>query len=117
MAVRYTGASAAAVRGPRAPGETASLCAAHPPASPPAIAPPITKDAATTLSRCDGGAGEPLLSVKQVAEQLGIATATVYGLCADGRLAHVRVLNVIRIPPSDLDAFIASQRRSVRRRP
>jgi excisionase family DNA binding protein len=45
-----------------------------------------------------------LLSVKQVAEQLGVATATVYGLCADGRLAHVRILNVIRIAPSDLAA-------------
>jgi hypothetical protein len=30
-----------------------------------------------------------LLSVKEVAEQLRVATATVYGLCADGRLAHV----------------------------
>ena len=59
-----------------------------------------------------GVAGEPLLSVKQVAEQLGIATATVYGLCADGRLAHVRILNVIRIAPSDLGAFIASRHQS-----
>ena len=57
-------------------------------------------------------AGEPLLSVKQVAAQLGIATATVYGLCADGRLAHVRVLSVIRIAPSDLAAFVASQRQA-----
>jgi len=61
-----------------------------------------------------GGAGEPLLSVKQVAEQLGIATATVYGLCADGRLAHVRVLSVIRIAPSDLAVFIEARRQSIR---
>jgi len=52
-----------------------------------------------------------LLSVKQAAERLGIATATVYGLCADGRLAHVRILNVIRIAPSDLEAFVESCRR------
>jgi excisionase family DNA binding protein len=51
-----------------------------------------------------------LLSVKQVAKQLGVATATVYGLCADGRLAHVRILNVIRVAPVDLAAFVASKR-------
>jgi excisionase family DNA binding protein len=49
-----------------------------------------------------------LLSVKDVAQQLGIATATVYGLCADGRLAHVRILNIIRVAKSDLDAFVES---------
>jgi excisionase family DNA binding protein len=53
-------------------------------------------------------AQEHLLSVKQVAEQLGVTTATAYALCADGRLAHVRILNVIRIAPSDLAAFVAS---------
>jgi len=51
---------------------------------------------------------QPLLSVKEVACQLGIATATVYGLCAERRLAHVRILNGIRVAKSDLDAFIAS---------
>jgi hypothetical protein len=39
----------------------------------------------------------------------GLATATVYGLCADGRLAHVRILNVIRVGPVDLAAFVASK--------
>jgi excisionase family DNA binding protein len=51
-----------------------------------------------------------LLSVKQVAEHLGVTTATVYGLCADGRLAHVRILNTIRVAPGDLAAFIESRR-------
>jgi excisionase family DNA binding protein len=51
-----------------------------------------------------------LLSVKQVAEHLGVTTATVYGLCAHGQLAHVRILNVIRIAPTDLSEFIASCR-------
>ncbi len=37
-----------------------------------------------------------LLSVRAVATMLGLCTATVYGLCADGTLPHVRVLNVIR---------------------
>ena len=59
-----------------------------------------------------GGRDAPdrLLSVKQVAERLSVTTATVYGLCAAGRLPHVRILNVIRIAPSDLAAFIASCR-------
>ncbi len=56
------------------------------------------------------GAPDRLLSVKQVAEHLGVTTATVYGLCAHGRLAHVRILNVIRIAPSDLSEFITSCR-------
>jgi excisionase family DNA binding protein len=55
-----------------------------------------------------------LLSVKQVAEHLGVTTATVYGLCAHGQLAHVRILNVIRIGPGDLSEFIASGRRVAR---
>jgi excisionase family DNA binding protein len=59
------------------------------------------------------GAPDRLLSVKQVAERLGVATAIVYSLCGDGRLAHVRILNVIRIAPSDLSAFIESCRSPV----
>jgi excisionase family DNA binding protein len=58
-------------------------------------------------------ASDRLLSVKQVAEHLGMTTATVYGLCATGRLAHVRILNTIRIAPGDLAAFIDSHRAPV----
>jgi excisionase family DNA binding protein len=59
---------------------------------------------------------EPLLSVKEVARQLRIATATVYGLCAEGRLAHVRILNVIRVSKSDLKAFVSAHRNAHQRR-
>jgi excisionase family DNA binding protein len=51
-----------------------------------------------------------LLSVRQAAERLGLCTATVYGLCADGALAHIRILNAIRIAPADLADFIATRR-------
>jgi len=69
-----------------------------------------------------GGSGrrdapDRLLSVKQVAENLGVTTATVYSLCADGRLAHVRILNTIRVAPSDLAAFIDSHRSPAAVRP
>jgi excisionase family DNA binding protein len=45
-------------------------------------------------------AGPParLLTVREAARLLRVSTATVYKLCARGELAHVRVLNVIRIP-------------------
>ncbi len=39
-----------------------------------------------------------LLTVREAARLLRVSTATVYKLCARGELAHVRVLNVIRIP-------------------
>jgi excisionase family DNA binding protein len=43
---------------------------------------------------------EPLLTVRQVAERLGVSAATVYKLCKSGKLRHVRILNVIRVPPA-----------------
>ncbi len=58
--------------------------------------------------------GLPLLSVRQVAGQLGVCTATVYALCAKGALPHVRVLNAVRVAPGDLEAFVEG-RRSKRR--
>jgi len=51
------------------------------------------------------------LSVREVALRLGVCTATIYALCAQGRLAHVRVLNAIRVAPSDLEQFIETRRR------
>jgi excisionase family DNA binding protein len=39
-----------------------------------------------------------LLTVREAARLLWVSPATVYKLCARGELAHVRVLNVIRIP-------------------
>jgi hypothetical protein len=35
---------------------------------------------------------------------------TVYGLCAEGTLPHVRILNAIRIAPPDLQAFVDNRR-------
>lgn len=43
-----------------------------------------------------------LLTVRQVAERLGVSTATVYRLCERGELPYVRVSNVIRVAPRDL---------------
>ena len=54
--------------------------------------------------------GRSLLTVRQVALALGVCTATVYALCADGALPHVRVLNAIRVAPGDLEAFVEARR-------
>ena len=64
----------------------------------------------TGLRALDGGR-DRLLSVRQVADRLGVCTATVYTLCERNELAHVRVLNAIRVAPADLARFVATARR------
>jgi excisionase family DNA binding protein len=41
-----------------------------------------------------------LLTVAEVAKALAVSTATVYALCARGRVKYVRILNQIRVPPA-----------------
>jgi excisionase family DNA binding protein len=52
-------------------------------------------------------ASAALLTVREVAALLSVATATVYDLVERGELAHVRVSNAIRIARADLEAFLA----------
>jgi excisionase family DNA binding protein len=47
-----------------------------------------------------------LLTLGQVAKLLQVCPATVYKLCEKGELAHVRILNAIRIAPADLADLI-----------
>jgi len=72
----------------------------------------LLPEAAARLGLLQGG-NDGLLSVREAAEQLGLCTATVYDLCADGALAHIRILNAIRIAPADLADFVALRRVSV----
>lgn len=55
------------------------------------------------------------LTVADVADRLGLSTATVYKLCdkspGDGGLGHYRVVNSIRVTEADLAAFIAGSRK------
>lgn len=63
------------------------------------LATPLLPDSAS------GAGAEPLLTMRDVARRLGVSTATVYKLCACGRLGHVRILNVIRVPARVLSSF------------
>lgn len=65
---------------------------------------------APRLRSVDGGA-DRLLTVREVAERLGVSTATVYKLVERGELAHVRVSNAIRFTRGDLERFLEAGRR------
>jgi len=62
----------------------------------------------------DGGRDVWLLTARQVADRLGVCTATVYKLAARRELAFVRISGAVRIAPADLDAFLASSRKGGR---
>jgi excisionase family DNA binding protein len=68
--------------------------------------PAIIKAFATPVLRDDR-----LLTVDQVAAKLSVSTATVYGLCKRGQLAHIRVSNAIRVAPQDVASFEMENRR------
>jgi len=75
------------------------------------LAPVSSPFAAPVLQTSMGGAASPrvalgLMRVGEVAERLGVSTATVYALCKRGALRHVRVANAIRVPEAALLAFI-----------
>ena len=49
-----------------------------------------------------------------IAALLRASTRTVYMFCDQGRLAHVRVANAIRVESSALAAFVGAQRKAPR---
>jgi excisionase family DNA binding protein len=71
--------------------------------------PPNPKDFVTQLLP-ERRQEPPLLTVRQVAERLGVCTATVYRVCDEGQLPHIRVLHAIRFAPADLASFIRRKR-------
>src|SRR5207248_11548586 len=62
--------------------------------------------AANLLPDFSGGI-EQLFTVRQVAELVGVCSATVYKWSADGVLPHVRIVNVIRIRSEDLSRLLS----------
>jgi excisionase family DNA binding protein len=60
------------------------------------------------------------MTATEAAKLLEVSVATVYELCAAGRLAHHRIglgRGVIRIDRPDLDAYLASSRVEARPNP
>ena len=51
----------------------------------------------------------PLLTAREVAAFLRVSTRTVYTLCDQGRLAHVRVMNAIRVEAAAVIALVRSR--------
>jgi len=52
---------------------------------------------------------DSLLTVREVAAHLRVSTRTVYTLCEEGKLAHLRVANAIRVEPAALVALVRSR--------
>ena len=59
-----------------------------------------------------GSPGAPLalLSVRKVAQLLGVSTATVYRLCQRRELPHFRVSHTIRVRLVDLRSYVEAQK-------
>lgn len=49
----------------------------------------------------------PFLTVREIAAQLKVSTATVYKLVERGELPHVRVSNAVRIQSVDLARYLS----------
>jgi excisionase family DNA binding protein len=76
----------------------------------PGTAPRIATTPTTVdLYAYHGGKGQ-LLTVKEAADRLKIGTWAIYRLCKNGDLAHVRIVDSIRIRPADLAVFVARHR-------
>ena len=56
--------------------------------------------------RLNAVSGPSLLTVREVAAELRVSTATVYGLIDRRELAHVRVSNAIRVAATELAAYL-----------
>jgi excisionase family DNA binding protein len=94
-------------RGPAALNPSQSLL--RPQLAGPGCSPKSAARAAPVLRRLRAVPG-PLLSVRAVAEALGMSRATVCAMVERGEIPHVRLTtNGIRVRPADLAAFVQSR--------
>jgi excisionase family DNA binding protein len=55
-----------------------------------------------------------LLTTEQAAMNLGVSVRTVKNLMSDGKLSYVKIGRLTRIDPTDIEIFIARNRRKRR---
>ncbi|MFY3743496.1 helix-turn-helix domain-containing protein [Anaeromyxobacter sp. Red801] len=53
---------------------------------------------------------EKLLTVREVADRLGVCRATVYAMVERSELPAVRIGSAVRVHPADLQALVARRR-------
>lgn len=70
---------------------------------------------ATILEIQKQNAPRPLLSVREVAERLGVSVRTVETLIAEGSLTPIRIRNARRFTEEQTDAFLRQQAKKSRR--
>ena len=82
-----------------------------------ALATPLLPEATSRRTREPHSGITPLperfLTVSEAARILQVSTASVYRLCAVGRIPHLRVLNAIRIEATALRTLLKSVRNLV----
>jgi hypothetical protein len=54
--------------------------------------------------------------VREAANRLRVGTWAIYHLCEVGELAHIRIIDSIRIRPADLAAYAATRRVATRKK-
>ncbi len=57
----------------------------------------------------DGNMEDRLLTVKEVAERLGVTTSCVYQKCRTGIMRHIRIRHAIRIREKMLNKWLLDQ--------
>ena len=65
----------------------------------------------------DGLSDLPPLTVREAAARLRVNPVTIYRLCADGKLRHVRVSHALRITAEDVELFFEAVRNPKTRTP
>ena len=57
------------------------------------------------------GMPEPLMTARELAEHLGLATATILDWAEAGRLPHFKIGRAVRFRESEVEAWLEAQRR------
>jgi excisionase family DNA binding protein len=70
-----------------------------------AFGPTLVQDTRSRRKRVSKITAVQFLTVREVAARLRVSAATVYSLCAQGKLPHARVSNAIRIDVNDVGAL------------